>query len=54
MRSAIHMKDVAQDMTLTIKVEGVNEFKLRTHIAICLIQLAAKIIWVKVKIEVDK
>lgn len=51
MKAEINVKELAQKMVLTVKVKRVTEWEIRIRIAIWLIKLASRIMWIKLEIE---
>lgn len=51
MKAEINAKELAQGMVLTLKVKRITEWEIRIRIAIWLIRLASRIMWIKLEIE---
>lgn len=50
----INANDLTERMTLTVKVVGLVELKIRVAIGLFFIRLAAKIIGTGIKVDVEK
>lgn len=48
---AVSMKEMAKEITMTIIITRVKEFKMRMKIAAWLIRLAGKIAWLNLEIK---
>jgi hypothetical protein len=51
MKAEMNAKELAGRMVLTLRVKRLTEWEIRIRIAIWLIKLASRIMWIKLEIE---